>query len=91
MFAPEVTVNILLLTVFATIGAFGLLTHFQPFVEPTRAALIYLFEPVVATLWAAVAAGRGLGKVALIGAALILAANVLAEILTMRSAAEMES
>jgi drug/metabolite transporter (DMT)-like permease len=86
MLAPDVTLNVLLLTVFATIGAFGLLTHFQPFVEPTRAALIYLFEPVVATIWAAVAAGHGIGRIALIGAALILAANVLVEILTSHTA-----
>lgn len=84
MLASDVTLNVLLLTIFATIGAFGLLTHFQPFVEPTRAALIYLFEPVVATVWAAVGAGHGLGKLALIGAALILAANVLVEILSIR-------
>lgn len=87
VFAPDVTLNVLLLTVFATIGAFGLLTHFQPLVEPTRAALIYLFEPVVATIWAAAAAGHGLGRLAIIGASLILVANVLVEILTLRTKA----
>lgn len=73
--------------VFATIGAFGLLTHFQPFVEPTRAALIYLFEPVVATIWAAVAARHGLERIALLGASLILAANVFVEVLSIRGEA----
>ncbi len=40
------------LTVMTTVGAFGLMMRFQPRIDPTRAALIYLAEPVVAAVWA---------------------------------------
>lgn len=64
----------LLLTVLTTVGAFGLMVRFQPRIDPTRAALIYLAEPVVAALWA----WRRMDRLAILGAALIVAANVLA-------------
>ncbi len=83
--ADHVALNLGLLTVFATLGAFGLLTHFQPRVEPTRAALIYLFEPVVAAAWAATVGGHGLGPMTLAGAGLILVANAVVEFLSSRS------
>ncbi|HZL33982.1 MAG TPA: DMT family transporter [Tepidisphaeraceae bacterium] len=75
----EVWPNLLLLAVFPTLGAFGLLTHFQPRLDPTRAALIYLLEPLIAAAYAAVAVHHLLGKRAIAGAALILVANVLVE------------
>lgn len=76
--------NVLLLAVFPTLIAFSLLTFFQPKVDPTQAALIYLAEPVFATAYAAVAAGHRIGKTALAGAALILLANALVEVLSAR-------
>ena len=66
-------------------GAFGLLFYFQPKLDPTRAALIYLAEPIFAAFYASVAVGRTLSVIALLGAGLILAANVLVEILERRS------
>lgn len=80
MTAPGVSLNLILLTLFPTVAAFGLLTLFQPMVDPSRATLIYLFEPVFATAYAA-AAGHRPSTIALIGAGLILAGNVLAELL----------
>jgi drug/metabolite transporter (DMT)-like permease len=77
--------NIALLTLFPTIGAFSLLNHFQPKLDPTRAALIYLMEPVVAAAYAWAMVGRALGLMTLAGAALILVANVLVELLAARS------
>jgi drug/metabolite transporter (DMT)-like permease len=47
--------------------------------------LIYLGEPIFAALYAYVAVGRTLSVIALLGAGLILAANVLVEILERRS------
>jgi drug/metabolite transporter (DMT)-like permease len=72
--------HLLLLTVFPTIIAFGLLTFFQPRIDPTRAALIYLLEPVFAAGFARIVAGRELGAMALLGAGLILLANALVEL-----------
>jgi drug/metabolite transporter (DMT)-like permease len=80
----QVWLNLILLTVFTSLIAFGLLTFFQPKIDPTRAALIYLAEPVFATIYAAIAAGHRIGRTALFGAALILIANALVEILSAR-------
>lgn len=85
-----VWLNLLLLTLFTTLVAFGLLTFYQPLLDPTRAALIYLAEPIFATLYAAIAVGHRAGLMTLAGAALILLANVLVEVLSARSAAGAE-
>ena len=86
----EVWVNLGLLTLFTTLIAFGLLTFYQPRIDPTRAALIYLAEPVFATVYAALAAGHRTGPLTLAGAALILIANLLVEILSARKAETQE-
>lgn len=86
----DVWLNTLLLTIFPTLIAFSLLTFFQPKVDPTRAALIYLAEPVFATVYAALAAGHRTGRIALAGAGLILVANALVEIVSTRGKAETE-
>ncbi|HEY2586852.1 MAG TPA: DMT family transporter [Tepidisphaeraceae bacterium] len=83
-----VCLNLALLTFFTTLVAFGLLTFFQPKIDPTRAALIYLAEPVFATLYAAIAVGHKAGIMTLAGAGLILLANVLVEVLSARGAHE---
>jgi drug/metabolite transporter (DMT)-like permease len=70
----------LLITV-STMAAFGLMFYFQPKLDPTRAALIYLAEPIFAALYAYVAVGRTLSLSGLLGAGLILTANVLVEIM----------
>lgn len=66
--------------VFATLGSFGLMFTFQPRTSPTRAALIYLSEPVFATVYAWLMTGRGITIAAMVGAGLIMAANGLAEL-----------
>lgn len=80
----DVWLNVLLLTLFPTLGAFSLLNHYQPKLDPTRAALIYLIEPIVAAAYAWVIAGRALDLMTLAGAALILAANGVVELLAAR-------
>ena len=67
--------------ILVTVGAFGLQTHFQPHIDPTRAALLYLVEPIFASLYAWLATGRGLSPLAAAGAGLILIANVLVELI----------
>jgi drug/metabolite transporter (DMT)-like permease len=75
-----VWLNLSLLVVCTTIGSFGLLNFYQPKVDPTRAALIYLVEPIFAAAYAYVATGRGLSGISLVGAVLILVANVVVEL-----------
>ena len=72
-----VWVNLLLVTGFSTLGAFGLMFCFQPKISANQAALIYLLEPVFAALFAFWAVGRGMGTAAMAGAGLILTANLL--------------
>ena len=84
MTAPGVGMNLALMIVFVTIGAFGLQTFFQPYIDPTRAALLYLVEPIFAALYPWITKGHGLTAMASAGAALILVANVLVEILQSR-------
>ena len=86
----SVWLNLVLLIVFTTLVAFGLLTFYQPLLDPTRAALIYLAEPIFATLYAAIAAGHRASLMTLAGAALILIANLLVEVLTSRTGSGIE-
>jgi drug/metabolite transporter (DMT)-like permease len=85
LIGSELWLYVVLLIVVSTMAAFGLMFYFQPKVDPTRAALIYLAEPIFAALYAYVAIGRTLNVIAVLGAGLILAANVLVEILERRS------
>jgi drug/metabolite transporter (DMT)-like permease len=77
----QLWLHVALLTVISTMAAFGLMFYFQPQLDPTRAALIYLAEPIFAALYAYATVGRGLSAGALLGAGLILAANALVELL----------
>ena len=76
--ARSILAEALLLTLLPTVMSYGIMMRFQPRIDPTRATLIYLAEPIVASLWAWMIAGRAIGLLTLIGAALIIAANVLA-------------
>ena len=80
----EVGVNIALLTIFPTLGAFGLQFRFQPRMDPSRAALIYLMEPIFASLFALILNHRGLPAIAAAGAAMIVLANLLVELVSAR-------
>jgi drug/metabolite transporter (DMT)-like permease len=77
--------HLVLLVVISTMTAFGLMFYFQPRIDPTRAGLIYLAEPIFAALYAYLAIGRTLSVIAVVGAGLILAANLLVECLKRRS------
>lgn len=63
----------------ATLLTFGLMFRYQPQTTPTRAALVYLTEPLFATAYAWLAVGRIISGGAWIGAGLIILGNVLAE------------
>jgi drug/metabolite transporter (DMT)-like permease len=83
--AKNVVWSFSLLVIFATLGAYGILNRFQPRVDATRAALIYMVEPVFASAFAWWMTGRGLQRAGLIGAALILLANLVVELLAART------
>jgi drug/metabolite transporter (DMT)-like permease len=68
----------------ATLVTFGLMFRFQPRTTPTRAALVYLTEPLFATAYAWLAADRIIGVGAWLGAGLIIVGNVVAEIFPRR-------
>jgi drug/metabolite transporter (DMT)-like permease len=85
VFSPDVFINLALLVVIPTLGAYGLLNYFQPRVDATRAALIYMVEPIFASAFAWYMTGRGLEKTGLVGAALILLANLVVELLAART------
>jgi len=76
----QVWVHLVLLVLLPTIVSFGLMFYFQPRVDPTRATLIYLTEPIFAATYAWILVGRRLGIMQTVGAGLILAANLLVEL-----------
>ncbi|GAB4258546.1 MAG: DMT family transporter [Deferrisomatales bacterium] len=79
---PTALVSALLITsVFATVYAFWVMTAFQRWTTPTRAALIYTLEPVFAALFSVVWAGERLGPLAWAGGGLIVLGTVAAEAL----------
>lgn len=82
--SPGIALNLGLMVLLVTIGAFGLQTQFQPHLDPTRAALLYLCEPVFAAIYAFLHRGQGLSVMEMSGAGLILVANVLVEIIQSR-------
>jgi drug/metabolite transporter (DMT)-like permease len=54
--------------------------RYQPQTTPTRAALVYLTEPLFATAYAWFAADRSIDSGAVIGASLIIVGNLVAEV-----------
>lgn len=86
IFQPrDVWMNWALMVIVPTLIAYGILTIYQPRIDATRAALIYLMEPLFAALFAYRISGRGLHAIQLVGAATILIANLLVELLEMRA------
>jgi drug/metabolite transporter (DMT)-like permease len=77
---PHVAIDLALLTIFSTLVSFGSMTIFQPRIDPTRATLIYMLEPIFAAAYAWVARGETMTPAGAAGAALILLANFAAEI-----------
>jgi len=84
--SEAVWLDLLLVTLLSTLVAFGLVFALQPRVSPTRAAILYLAEPVFASAFAFLAMGRTLTAGALVGAGLILVANAIAEASSRRGA-----
>lgn len=77
---PAVVWAILITGLLATALAFTIQAWAQQYTSPTRTALIYMLEPVVAWITSYCIAGEGLSGRAAAGAALILGGVVLVEV-----------
>jgi drug/metabolite transporter (DMT)-like permease len=71
--------SVLCLTVFATVVAMGVQNRFQPDTTPTRAAVIFAMEPVVAGFFAYLVRGEEIGVVGALGGAVMLIGLLLSE------------
>ena len=77
---PATIGAILICAMFATVFAFLVQTAMQRFISPSHTALIFCAEPVFAALYAYWAADERLGASGLLGALLILAGMMIAEL-----------
>lgn len=77
---PAVLRDVLLLTVFSTLLAMLLMNAYQPHVPASRAGLIYLLEPVFASLFSLGMGHDPLTPRLLLGGGLILGGNLLVEL-----------
>jgi drug/metabolite transporter (DMT)-like permease len=77
---PAVVRDVLLLTLLSTMLATHLMSTYQPRVPASRAALIYLLEPVFAAALSIVVGHDSVTGRLLLGGALILSGNALVEI-----------
>jgi drug/metabolite transporter (DMT)-like permease len=77
---PAVVRDVLLLTLLSTIVATHLMCAYQPRVPASRAALIYLLEPVFATILSIVMGHDSVSGRLLLGGALVLSGNALVEL-----------
>jgi drug/metabolite transporter (DMT)-like permease len=76
----DVLLNLGLLTVFSTVLAFHWMNVYQPRIPASRAALIYLLEPVFGSAFSIWAGHDVLSMNLLIGGGLILGGNLLVEL-----------
>ncbi len=79
-FTPSLVGAIVICAVFATVYAFWVQTTFQRWTTPTRAALVYVLEPVFGAIFGYLLAGEVLGRLGWIGGTLILAGMLAAEL-----------
>jgi drug/metabolite transporter (DMT)-like permease len=77
---PAVLLDLGMLTVFCTVLAFHWMTIYQPRVAATRAALIYLLEPVFGTGFSIAWGLDSLTGMLVLGGGLILSGNLLVEL-----------
>ncbi len=77
---PNLVSALVVTAVFATAYAFWVMTTFQHWTTPSRAALIYTLEPVFAAVFSVAWAGERLGALAWCGGGLIVLGTVVAEL-----------
>src|SRR5262249_29886446 len=77
---PAVLRDVVLLTLFSTVIASFLLSTFQPRLPASRAALIYLLEPVFTAIISVLVGHDDVTQRLVLGGSLILGGNALAEL-----------
>jgi drug/metabolite transporter (DMT)-like permease len=77
---PAVLRDVLLMTVLSTVIAFHGMNRYQPRVSASRAALIYLLEPVFAAFFSVISGYDTLTGRLLLGGGIILGGNLLVEL-----------
>ena len=77
--SPRLLSALAITSVFATVYAFWVMTTFQRWTTPTRAALIYTLEPVFAAIFSVMLAGEILTTLDWLGGTLIVLGMVVAE------------
>ncbi len=73
---PSVWLGIAFTAILATVGSMALMSHFQRFLSPNHAAVVYTLEPVFAGIFSAIFFSEGFGAAKLVGGGLILAGNL---------------
>jgi drug/metabolite transporter (DMT)-like permease len=76
----ELYVPLAYLTLFATVFALGIQNRYQADTTPTRAAVIFSLEPVIAAVFAYAFRGELLGPAGIAGAAIIFCGLILSEL-----------
>jgi drug/metabolite transporter (DMT)-like permease len=82
---PSLALDVGLLTVFCTVLAFHWMNMYQPQVSASRAALIYLLEPVFAAAFSVAWGYDQLNARLLLGGGIILGGNLLVDLPRMRN------
>ncbi|HYE97469.1 MAG TPA: DMT family transporter [Planctomycetota bacterium] len=77
--APRALWTVVYTAVFCSVVAIWVLNRYQREISPTRAAVLYMLEPLFAAVFGATAGGERLPGRALAGGAIILAGNLLCE------------
>lgn len=77
--APDAIVALLYLTIFATIISMWIQNRYQGDTTPTRAAVLFSLEPVIAGIFGYAVRGENIGFIGVIGAAVIMSGLILSE------------
>jgi len=79
-FSPQLGFGIMYTAVFATLATTALQTRYQKLVTPTKAGIVYSFEPIFAAVIAYMAIGERITTFGLIGASFIFLGLIISEV-----------
>ena len=79
-FSPQLGFGIMYTAIFATLATTALQTKYQKLVTPTKAGIVYSFEPILAAVIAYIAIGERITTFGLIGASLIFLGLIISEV-----------
>jgi len=79
-FSPQLGFGIMYTAIFATLATTALQTKYQKLVTPTKAGIVYSFEPIFAAVIAYMAVGERITTFGLIGASFIFMGLIISEV-----------